>query len=213
MVFDRALIEPENQDSFYVMLNPTKYTVEKGNQIAETGIPGLSAPILQYVHGNTRSLSAELVFDTYEKQTDVRLWTNKVYNLLAIDAHTHAPPICKVSWGDTSFRGVVDKVSGSFTLFLPNGTPVRARLNISVKEYIDVDQLVRVSPTQSADHRKSRVVKLGDTLTNIAYEEYGDAAKWRPIADANGLDDPLMLRPGRLLLIPAIDSGGQISRA
>jgi hypothetical protein len=213
MDFERARVEPEGQAAFYVMLNPTQYSIEKSNQIAETAVPGLSAPILQYVHGNTRTLSAELYFDTFEDQTDVRQYTNKVYNLLAIDAHTHVPPICTVTWGSVSFKGVVDKVSGSFTLFLPNGTPVRAKLNVSLKEYIDVGVQVRKSPTQSADHRKSRVVLLGDTLTNIAFEEYGDAAKWRPIAEVNGLDNPLKLIPGRALHIPALDSGGKIARA
>ena len=213
MEFKKASIQPDGQAAFDVMLNPTQYTVEKGNQIAEIGVPGLSAPILQYVHGNTRTLSGELYFDTYEQRTDVRQYTDKVFNLLAIDPSKHVPPICTVTWGSFSFRGVVDKVSGSYTLFLPNGTPVRAKLNVSIKEYIEVDELVRVNPTQSADHRKSRVVRLGDTLSNIAYEEYGDSGKWRPIAEANGLDDPLVLRPGSLLLIPAIEGGGQLSRA
>src|SRR5215469_15460690 len=106
MEIQHISIQPEGHDAFKVLFNPTQYTIEKGNQIAEAAIPGLEAPILQYVHGNTRSLSMELFFDTYEEvqedQSDVRKHTNKIYDLLKIDSHTHAPPICDLAWG--SFR-------------------------------------------------------------------------------------------------------------
>jgi Contractile injection system tube protein/LysM domain len=197
-------ISPEGGTQFNARFNPTEYTVAKANQIAEAGVPGLEAPILQYIHGNTRTLDMDLYFDTYEEGTDVRNLTNNVYNLLLIDADTHAPPICDIAWGGFQFRGVLDHVSGKFTLFLSDGTPVRATLSVSFKEFIDVDALVRVQPTQSADHRKQRVVKSGDRLDNIAAEEYGDPGKWRPIAEANSMDDPDQLVPGHVLIIPAL---------
>lgn len=205
MEFQRVSIEPEGQQRLTVLFNPTEYSVEKGNQIAEIGVPGLIAPILQYVHGNTRTLSMELYFDTYEEATDVREHTNQVYNLLAIDPTTHVPPICNVAWGDFRFRGVLDKVSGKFTMFMADGTPVRATLSVTFKEFIDVDVVVRENPPQSPDHKKSRVVRSGDRLDGIAYDEYGDSTKWRPIAEANGLDDARNLEPGRLLSIPELN--------
>jgi nucleoid-associated protein YgaU len=102
------------------------------------------------------------------------------------------------------FTGVLDHVSGKFSLFLSDGTPVRATLNVTFKEFIDVQVLVQEDPTQSADHRKIRTVKAGDRIDTIAAEEYGDAAQWRLIAQANGLDDPTMLQPGDVLRLPAI---------
>ena len=48
-------------------------------------------------------------------------------------------------------------------------------------------------------------VVVGDTLQQLAWQEYGDAGAWRPIAAANGLDDPMRLRPGSTLLLPAVD--------
>jgi nucleoid-associated protein YgaU len=58
--------------------------------------------------------------------------------------------------------------------------------------------------TQSADVTKTRRVKLGDTLSSIAGEEYNDPAMWRPIAEANGIDDPRSLTPGTVLAVPAL---------
>jgi len=213
MEFQRVSIQPEGKSSFSVLFNPTQYTIEKANTLAETAILGLEAPILQYVHGNTRTLTMDLFFDTYEEGTDVRGHTAQVYELLNINAGTHAPPICKIVWGCFSFRGVLDHVSGKFTLFLPDGTPARATLSVSFKEYKEVEVLVRENPTESADHRKTCVVQAGDKLSEIAHREYGDARKWRPIADANHLEDPLHLTPGRVLVIPALDPSGAMKHA
>lgn len=52
-----------------------------------------------------------------------------------------------------------------------------------------------------------RTVGAGDRLPLIAAEVYGDPRLWRPIAEANGIDDPLRFPDpkkdiGRLLLIP-----------
>lgn len=202
--FTKVSIVPEGQGQINVLFNPTDYSVAKSNTIAEIAIPGLESPILQYVRGNTRTLTMELFCDTYEEQADVSAVTDQIFGLLEIDPDTHVAPICDISWGSFSFRGVLDHCSGKFTLFLSDGTPVRATLSVVFKEYVDVAVLVRENPTQSADHRKAREVRAGDRLSSIAAEEYGDPKKWRPIADANDLDDPRQLEPGRLLVIPAL---------
>ena len=205
MEYRKATIEPEGHGTIEVLFNPNAYSVAKGNQIAEAAVPGLRAPVLQYVHGNSRTLSMELFFDTYEEQSDVRDYTNDIYKLLEIDSETHVPPICQVSWGGFNFRGVLEQVTGRFSLFLSDGTPVRANLTVNFKEYIEVADLVRVDPLQSSDHRKTRLVRAGDRLPSIAWEEYQDAGKWRHIADANGIDDPKALVVGARLVIPALD--------
>src|SRR5579871_2579377 len=138
MELQKLSIHPEGQASFNVLFNPAQYTVAKANQIGETGIPGLSAPVLQYVHGNTRTLTMDLFFDTYEERKDVSNDTQKVYGLLQIAASTHAPPVCNLRWGTFQFAGILDHVSGQFNLFLSDGTPVRATLSVVFKEFIDV---------------------------------------------------------------------------
>ena len=55
----------------------------------------------------------------------------------------------------------------------------------------------------SSDVAKVWVVKQGQTLAMIAAREYGDAREWHAIAEANHIDDPLALRPGTQLVLPA----------
>ncbi len=204
MALAKALIKPEGGDEFSVLFNPTEYSLTGSNKIAATGIPGLGAPILQYVHGEARTLAMDLFFDTYARRHDVSQETDRVYKLLRIDPETHAPWICTFSWKDLQFRCVLEQVKGKFTLFLEDGTPVRATLSVTFKEYKDVRELVGEDPTRSADHAKLYTVRRGDSLSRLAAAEYGDPSRWRAIAEANGIDNPRALEPGRALLIPAL---------
>lgn len=204
MALAKAMITPRGEKSIPVLFNPTQYTLDQGNTLAEVGVPGLSAPILQYVRGNGRSLSMDLFFDTYEKRRDVRKHTDRIYGLLNIRGPLHRPPICTFTWGSFNFDCVLERVGGKFTLFLSDGTPVRATLSVSFKEFVEVEVLVRATPTESADHAKTYVVRRGDTLSSIAAEEYGDPARWRPIAEANRLANPRLLPPGTRLSLPAL---------
>jgi len=204
MALEKAVIEIEGGEEITVLFNPNQYSLEKSNQLAEIGIPGLGAPIVQFVRGNTDTLSMDLFIDTYEDQKDVREYTDKVYELLEIDQDTHVPPICIFRWGTFEFRSVLARVSGKFTLFLENGLPARATLSVSFKQFIDVEVEVKESPTHSADHYKTCVVKQGDTLSSIAAAEYDDPAIWRPLADKNRIANPRDLKPGQRLVIPPL---------
>jgi nucleoid-associated protein YgaU len=54
-------------------------------------------------------------------------------------------------------------------------------------------------------------VRRGDTLSSIAAEEYNDAMLWRPLAEANRINNPRVLTPGQVLVVPVLrpDSGGR----
>lgn len=195
-----------------VLFNPTEYRLSKSNQFAEVAIPGLSAPMLQFGHGNAQTLTMQLFFDTYDPQSnnslaakneDVRSHTRKVTDLLAINGSLHAPPICQFSWGKFVFIGVLQQADVRCTLFLPDGVPVRATVDVTFKQFYDGKK--ETGMLQSANYFKQYVVRPGDTLSGIAGELYDDPTKWRPIADENNIDDPLVIEPGRVLIVPAIE--------
>ena len=87
---------------------------------------------------------------------------------------------------------------------LPSGVPVRATLDVTFKASSDSDSLSRQSPLESPDRTKYRIFKEGEYLWNYANEEYGSPGMWREIAKANGIMDPLNVRPGQVLKLPAL---------
>jgi nucleoid-associated protein YgaU len=201
------------------LFNPKELTVEKSNQFAEVDIPGLSSPIFQFVRGNARSVTMDLFFDTYEDGTDVRSYTDKITGwdagsmlsnlpgaakgLMDIDSDLHAPPICLFIWGAFVFQCIIERVSKRFTMFLPEGIPVRATLSVTLKEYKEVDIQIKELDQRSPDVTKRWTVKQGDSLWSIAVKEYGDPADWRLIAGANGIDNPRIIKTGTDLVIPS----------
>ena len=207
---------PNLRDVIPVQFNPPEYTIAKAAQIAEIAVPGIDAPILQFVRGQTRTLALELFFDTTRAGTsdaavtDVRKFTEPVAELGRIQPKNHAPPRITFIWGQgLSFRAIVDNVQQKFTLFSPTGVPVRATLTVSFKEYQTLEEQLRRLNLQSSDHTKRRIVRRRDTLARIAFEEYGDPAAWTRIADhaANRgkLGDLRRLTPGLEIEIPAVD--------
>ena len=53
--------------------------------------------------------------------------------------------------------------------------------------------------------RSTHQVVAGDSLPLLAWREYGDPTAWRAIAEANEIDDPMILPPGAELLLPGLD--------
>ena len=199
-----------------VMFNPEEYTLNKDNNFASQSIPGLSGPLLQFVAGNMRTLDMELFFDTTDKRNDVRDETNKIVKLLAIDSELHAPPVLIVSWASLQLRCVLARVSQKFTMFADDGRPIRARLTVTFNEFLDAEREAKEVNRQTADFSKVHIVMLGETLSGIAAKFYKNPQQWRPIAVANGIDDPRSIVPGQSLRIPRLpftdrDSGEVIS--
>jgi len=194
------------------LFNPAEFTVERTNQFTEISIPGRSSSIFQFVKGGSRSLSMEIFFDTYEKKEDVRIFTDRITGWESVDRRVvgfmdinpglHAPPICLFIWGSFIFPCIIERVSKRFTMFLPDGTPVRATLNVNLKEYTPIGF---IEIRHSSDRTKVWTVKQGDSLWFIAGKEYGDPALWRHIAEANDIDNPRLLRPGIELVIPPLE--------
>ncbi len=67
-----------------------------------------------------------------------------------------------------------------------------------------IDTPGRQNPTSGGPAgRRTRVVVEGDNLQLLSYREYGTSSYWRAVAEANGIDDPLSVRPGARLLMPS----------
>ncbi len=192
-----------------VLFNPEEYNVSRSVNYAKLDVPGTDSPIMQFISGGETSLSMMLHFDTqndYIRKTsdDVRDYMQPIMNALWIDGKLHAPPEAAFSWGGCFFKGIITDAKQSFTMFLPSGIPVRARLEITFKSSEDALGVRKRSPFESPDRTKARRVSKGTQLWRMADAEYGDPKYWRVIADLNKLYNPRKLPEGRLLQLPPL---------
>jgi nucleoid-associated protein YgaU len=191
------------------MFNPEAVRVTKTLKPREQKAAGQNAPTPQFTGGNAAQLEfGEILLDTFETRKNVyQEFVSKLELLIKVDEHLHRPPMVFFLWGQgwgdrngqiNTGLWFVTGLDVNYTMFLPNGVPVRCTCKLTLTEVPET--AIKSSP----DTAHVRLVNRGDTLQGLAFREYDDPGKWRRIADANGIDDPMQLEPGRRLLIPPI---------
>lgn len=211
-VLDDVVLEGFFGKVFVAMFNPTEYGSERSVSYAKVAIPGLDSPVLQWVRGGGDSVTLELFADITDEMIDGVLagadlrvrFVRPLEQLTVQNRQLHRPPRVAVRWGFSTLipSAVAESLSITYRLFDTTGRPVRATARLTLHQQTPAtDQIAKL---QSPDLETEIVVKAGETLALLAHRHYGDARRWRDIADANELEDPLTLTPGRILSLPRI---------
>ena len=201
----------------YFHYNPESYTVTKSAEWEDKPAPpGENASRASFTGVKSTELKLDgLVFDTYESLlgTDVRYYTNKLFKLVQNDSSLdpERPPFCWFNWGfesgavkNTEFKAYVTDVSVEYILFQSDGTPCRAKANLTLKQAPE-DSPGQNPTTQGTYGNRVHLVKPGESLAYITYMYYGDSTVWRILADANGINNPLNIKAGDTLEIVPVE--------
>lgn len=198
--------------------NPTQVSLSRRANWTYTPAAAVrDAAMPEFMGSEPREMSLEIFLDRSTKPTSNDVLKNVEQLLECCEATSQSinddqpsSPWVKFSWGsfDTAhFTAYVTEVQATYTLFNPTGIPIRATVQLSLHE---IPQTIGgQNPTSGAltAQRVHRVV-AGDSLQSLAWTEYGDATVWRAIAEANDIDDPSQLTPGRELMLPATEEVG-----
>ncbi|GAA2997426.1 CIS tube protein [Actinokineospora diospyrosa] len=176
----------------------------------------------EFVGSGPRTLSVEIFLDataTHDNSVEERvekLMVACVPTKQSLARKKPASPWVRFEWGTaktTAFDGVLANLSVDYALFDVDGKPLRATCSLSIEE-AGVDTPGQNPTSGSPGARRTHRVVAGDSLPLLAWQEYGDATLWRPIAEANDIDDPMVLPVGRELLLPgAADVTGDLEGA
>ncbi|MGH9002625.1 MAG: LysM peptidoglycan-binding domain-containing protein, partial [Acidimicrobiia bacterium] len=160
----------------------------------------------EYIGAEPTQITVEMFLDESEqKNGDVSKTVAQLLKALDPDQGTKdAPsaPYVIFLWGKAiRFRGTLLSVAVRYSLFRGTGIPVRGSATLTIKEM--AEPTAGQNPTSgSLIGYRTHVVRAGDTLASVAYAEYGDPTRWRDLAEANDIDDPSRVFPGRSLLVP-----------
>lgn len=196
--------------------NPKELTVSKSakwNRDAQKGSKKAGVP--EFKGADPSKLTLEMFLDATAKQDDSVVKTvEKLFTCCVPTDDTHSkgkgsPPWVVFHWGGlTGFTAYVSSVSVKYTLFTAGGMPIRGIATVTIEE-ISGEQSGQNPTSGGLADRSVHTVVSGDTLASIAWREYGDPTMWRVLAEHNEIDDPMRLRPGVALLVPAADEIGR----
>lgn len=205
-MLEKAKIKVEGKnEAISVMFNPKEYSVSHTASLqtepdTDTSNPSFNGLTLD-------DFVVVLIFDTYEKKSDVRKLTGEIQKLAMPTVEgtkRKKPPVCLFVWGSFTYKGIIYKITQKFTLFLSDGTPVRAELTVTFKSVMTPEEYAKNMGIEAC--RKVWTVKSGDRLDLIANKALKNPALWRRIAEENNIDSPLAFPKdsdiGRILVIP-----------
>lgn len=207
---DLATIECQFNPESLKITKTVVWSAPKSGSTDKEAQPQSNAPDLEFGGGGSAEFSLDLIFDTTTLENqDVRGFTNQLLSFTLMGGGVASkkeqePPSVEFVWGEfLLFLAVIKKIEITYTLFLPSGVPVRARAHVDFIQLMDEDgKMGGQNPTTRTPARKTRRVQQGDRLDYLAFQEYGQPGLWREIAAANGIENPLDIQPGQLLVIP-----------
>jgi nucleoid-associated protein YgaU len=108
-------------------------------------------------------------------------------------------------WGSVNLpQSVPVSLTVQYVHFHANGEPIRATVELELAQAMKAEQGQNPTTRGVAGLRVHRL-QDGDSLASLAHDAYDDPTRWRAIAEANGIDDPMALRRGMELSIPRLD--------
>jgi nucleoid-associated protein YgaU len=217
--FEHAHLLLENGNRIAFWFNPSTLHRERRANYNRCEAAGQAAPTLEYRGTDSQALSFELLLhaedskskgdskskSASEVQASIKALEALIEPSVEVpDTNQRRPQRVTFIWGQyTSPLCVCNSVSMTIELFEPDGTPLRALVAITLTQAMPEPARKGQNPTTRAtQRRRAHLVQAGETLAGIAYSHYHDPTRWRAIALANQIEDPMRLPVGSRLTIP-----------
>jgi hypothetical protein len=206
--YQQAKLQIEGGDEITCAFNPQSYSVSKTNVWTFKPTQSNDWPKPEFGGGLPMTFRISLLLDTSlaGSQKSVKDQANQL--MQAMHGGGSAPKFVTFSWGQNKLpKAAPMSIQIQYALFQPNGDPIRAFVDLELAQADDTNPKGQAQnpTTRGTAGLRSHVVQEGDSLHSIAYQSYGDATRWRAIAEANGIDDPLRVTRGSTLQIPRLD--------
>lgn len=218
------------EDTYTVQVNPSSYALNRLLNYSYHRGQGFSASEAVYTDSPPVNLQFEFLFDgtgvvpkpsalgdiplagaiasafspdePFVVMNEIKKFDSLVYKY---SGKIHRPRQLLLVWGSLVFSCVLTSLNYRFTLFNPDGTPLRAIASCTFCESIPEAERVRKENASSPDLTHLRHVKDGDKLPMLAYEIYGNGHLYLEVARINKLVNFRRLRPATRLSFPPVD--------
>lgn len=190
--------------AFQVLLNPASYQVSTEFCFSEeskllTELPDtLELPAL-ILDGTGVVPVAEGQPETVPQQ--LQKLRDVVSSTVPDQTGYRARPVVLVSWATLQFRGRVKKLDVDYTLFAPNGIPLRATVKLTFIGPDDVAADAGAASGPAAEPLRRQLEVKADTLPQLCFSAFDDPARDQAVARANALTSIRNLYAGLKLVL------------
>jgi hypothetical protein len=229
---DGSRPEVSEDKAFTVQVNPASYSLSKRINYQTAQPMGSQESTATFSSSSPSTLQFEIVFDgtgvidtaslldeiplvgaiasAFSEDEELTVYEQIlkfeeiVYKL---DGDIHQPNKVQIFWGTLQFEGGLSSINYSYTLFQPDGSPLRAKANCTFQGTKTAEQIALEENLSSPDLTHVREIKEGDTLPLLAQKIYGNSELYLEIARINKLINFRRLRAGTRVSLPPIEKG------
>jgi nucleoid-associated protein YgaU len=196
--------------NYSLQINPESYNHNHSVQFTKNDSTDTAGVTTKFYVQDPQKLSFSFYLDSTGVVPGVTDVGAEITNFKTIvytyNGSIHSPNYLTVVWGSgLQFNCRLTSLDIDYTLFKPDGTPLRAKLTVNFEQYLSPQELVSLSNKSSPDMTHARTVIDGDTLPDMCYRIYGDSKYYIGVAEFNKLSNFRLLRAGTTILFPPLE--------
>ena len=195
---------------YSVMINPESIKWQGVIQYNEQQPLDSSAPSQKYKSTASANLSFDIVIDCTgvvdPKRTDMVKEITDLQNIVyTYNGKIHRPNFVKIQWGsNNTFNSVLKSFNTTYTLFRPDGSPLRAKISLSFGKYVSPKKRKKKDKKNSPDITHMVNVVEGDSLPQLSNKVWNNPYYYIQVAQFNDLNKFRYLKGGQQLVFPPI---------
>jgi hypothetical protein len=203
-----------SSDSFELMLNPSKYNLDKSVCFTRSTTVGQVGSDNKFRAIEPESLSFDFVIDgtgvvnlpipgvgSDDVTKQLEDLSKVVYRY---NGKNHEPNVVQVLWGKLIFVGRLTSMNSEYTLFKPSGDPLRAKVSLAFKSYMSPKEEALRKNNSSPDLSHRVIFQKGDTLPLLCFRIYKDCAYYSEVARYNNIINFRDIEPGTEIAFPPL---------
>jgi len=214
---DKAVAE------YIVPVNPEQYSLKYKIKYDAKGASGSQGSEGKFISSMPEELKLDFIIDNTNtiygyKYSDITKKTvpEQIQHLKSVvydmSGKIHQPRLLKISGlginqkgkGDVTYDGILTDLDITYTLFNPEGEPIRAKISATFLDYRENKRRVLEEDKKSPDLTHVYTVLENETLPLITYDAYDDPSYYMEVAKINKLTNFRSLSVGQELVLPSI---------
>jgi hypothetical protein len=207
---DEKFSTPISGKPYKVMINPDSIKHQGSIDYNDVQPPDSSTTSQRYKSTPSEKLNFDIVIDCTgvvdksrtKMKDEINALTKIIYDY---NGEIHRPNFVMVQWGQSLlFKGVLASYDISYTLFNPDGNPLRAKVSLAFTQYISPAAACECNKDSSPDISHLVTVTEGVSLPSLCEKVWNDESYYVQVARYNGLNKFRNLSGVRQLIFPPI---------